>query len=249
MDLGEQFERNKLKDQSKPDKSINQIVAELLGQKRKFEADRVELQKKNAALAWRVALGFGVVAILAVVAVVALTPLKETVPYLIKVDNVTGQTEIVNPLDDAQTATYGEALDKYWTKNFIIKRNSYNWQTVQSDYDAVMLMSSRSVFEPYSAIMRSEQSPVEVFSNFNSIEVKVKSVKFLPRSDENNVIAQVSFTRDIKGSNGLTSSKYVITNWEATLTFDYLGEMNTEEERLINPLGYRVTSYREDIVN
>jgi type IV secretion system protein VirB8 len=74
-------------------------------------------------------------------------------------------------------------------------------------------------------------------------------VKFLPRSDESNMIAQISFTRDIKGNNGLTDVKYEITSWEATLTFDYLGEMNTEEERLINPLGYRVTSYREDIVN
>lgn len=249
MGMQDSFERNKNKDQKKNDKSASDIVKNLLKQKRHFERDHVDLLRRDAKRAWLVAVSFGVVSVLSIISVVVLTPLKQTLPYVIKVDNLTGQTEILNPIKDANYDTYGESLDKYWTKMFIVKRNSYNWNTVQSDYDSIMLMSSRSVFEPYSQLMQSKQSPVEVFGNSNSIEVKVKSVKFLPRSEEGNIIAQVRFTRDIKGSNGLTSPKYEITEWEATLTFDYLSEINTEEERLINPLGYHVTSYREDIIN
>ena len=78
---------------------------------------------------------------LAVGAVAGLTPLKETRPYVIKVDNNTGQTEIVTMMKN-QEQSYGEVMDKHWLTRYVQLRESYDWVTIQDNYDAVMLMSS-----------------------------------------------------------------------------------------------------------
>ncbi|AIW17509.1 virB8 family protein [Vibrio tubiashii] len=248
-DLEKAFSSNREKMQAKDSKEVSNAAKSLIEQKMKFEEDRVELAKSDAKKAWKVAAGFGVVAILSIGAVIGLTPLKTVVPVMILVDSLTGQTKIIDSLEDSKAVSYGEILDKYWTKQFVIYYNSYDWKTVQSNYNAVELMSDKSVFTPYSKMMQGKKSPVEILGDTNSINIKVTSITFLPSSQEDNMVAQVSFVRDVVDGNGVTAQKYKPTSWEATLTFDYLTDITTEEERLINPLAYRVTSYREDIVS
>lgn len=250
MDLEETFKRNQEKTETTSSKEINAAAKELLDQKMKFEGDRVEMAYQSKRTAWKVAGVFAVIAIMAVAAVMLLTPLKELIPFVIKVDNNTGQIEIVKQHVDGETISYGESLDKYFTSKFIVHRNSYDWNVIQSDYNAVALMADRSVLTPYVEYMNNEDddSPLNKFGEFNSVEVKIKSITFLPSSTNDNMVAQVAFVRTVLDAKGVQSVKYLPTQWKATLTFDYLGKIKTEDERLINPLCYRVTSYREDRV-
>ena len=239
---------NNLKKKSTPE--VAQAVKDLLNQKRQFEQDRVELAKASEKKAWHTVKAFAVIAVLSIIAVVGLTPLKTVVPVMIVVDKFTGETRVVENIADAKEISYGDVLDKYWVKKFIHSYNSYNWLTIQSDYDAVEMMSSPEVLKRYEGIIRGEQSPIAVFGDQAHIQIEVSSVRFLPRSEKDNMIAQVSFKRSIINSSGKESANYKPTNWEATLTFDYLMEgIDTEEEQEINPLNFRATSYREDIVN
>ncbi|OEF63571.1 conjugal transfer protein TraG [Vibrio cyclitrophicus 1F175] len=234
--------------ESSPSKGLNDETNAYLTQIKGFEEDRVEIAKNSAKTAWKVAAGFGVVSILSVGAVIGLTPLKEVHPFIVRVDNTTGHSEIVKPQSEVKEVSYGEILDKYFVKTFVIARNGYEWQTVQNSYSTVKLMSEPKVFAPYETYIKGEQSPTVLFKDLNSIEVKTKAITFLPSSSDSQTVVQVQFTRDIKNREGKTALGYRKTIWEATLTFDYLADINTEDERLLNPLGFNVTSYREDEV-
>ncbi|EFF2610251.1 type IV secretion system protein, partial [Escherichia coli] len=39
---------------------------------------------------------------------------------------------------------------------------------------------------------------------------------------------------------------YRVTDWIATVAFDFNKDVKTEEQRLINPLGFEAVSYRVD---
>lgn len=240
------LEENKSKAQSRPSKADNKPVDEFLSQIKSFEEDRVLLAKQSAKTAWKVAAGFGFLAVLAVMAVVVMMPLKQIEPYLLKVDNATGYTNVVRPLADAKGVSYGEVLDKYWLNQFVIERNSYEWETVQNSFNTVKLMSNRKVFASYSNYITGDQSPTKIFSNKRVIRITVQGITFLPATSKDQGLAQVRFTRYIENNEGVSAIGYEPTKWTATITFDYQSSIKTEDERRLNPLGFQVTSYRED---
>lgn len=68
----------------------------------KSEIDRV---RKNSRIAWRISGVCLVITGLAVGAVAGLTPLKTTQPFLVRVDNNTGATDVVTTLKTAEKPT------------------------------------------------------------------------------------------------------------------------------------------------
>ncbi|MGF1872007.1 virB8 family protein [Photobacterium indicum] len=237
---------NKSKASSRPSPEHHKATKALLAQANGFESDRIALAKQSATQAWRVAAGLGVITVLAVGAVIMLTPLKTVTPYVLKINSDTGTTTVLSPLTDAQSTTYGEALDKYWLSQYVINRNGYNWETVQNSYNIVKLMSANDVFSTYSRYIRGDQSPVDVFADKKVIKVSINSVTFLPATSTDSTLAQVQFTRNVLTATGEPVVGYQPTNWNATLTFDYRATVRKETERMINPLAFHITSYRED---
>ncbi|OED65899.1 conjugal transfer protein TraG [Vibrio tasmaniensis ZS-17] len=240
------LEENQSKAQSRPSKADSKPVDAFLNQIKSFEEDRVSLAKQSAKTAWKVAAGFGVLAMLSVVAIVVMMPLKQIEPYLLKVDNTTGYTNVVRPLTDAKGVSYGEVLDKYWLNQFVIERNSYEWETIQNSFNTVKLMSGRQVFGAYSNYIKGDSSPTKLFSDKRVIRITVEGITFLPATSKEQTLAQVRFTRYIENSEGEAALGYEPTQWTATITFDYQSSIKTEDERRLNPLGFQVTSYRED---
>ncbi|WP_043903282.1 VirB8/TrbF family protein, partial [Kingella kingae] len=76
---------------------------------------------------------------LAVGAVLGLTPLKTVQPFVIRVDNNTGVTDIVTTLKNEEKS-YGEVVDKFWLAQYVRHREGYDWQTVQDTFDATILL-------------------------------------------------------------------------------------------------------------
>lgn len=243
------LEKNKDRESKTSDKKSRMLADRYLQEIKAFEQDRVSLAKQSAKKAWMVATGFGVLALLSILAVVGLTPLKEVEPFLVRVDNSTGHTDIMRPLADAQSLTYGEVLDSYWLRIYTTERNSYDWENVQNSYNTVKLMSNNNVFGEYSRMIKSENSPVKTFTDTRKIVVSVSDISFLPAISKDSTLAQIRFKRDVRTSDGKPVTGYKTTLWTATITFDYLAVINTDAERQLNPLGFRVTSYREDRVS
>lgn len=240
--------KNKSKVSSSLKKENIKDVDDYLSAIKDFESDRVSLAKGSAKTAWKVAAGFGVIAFLSVLAVVLLTPLKEVEPYVVRVDDTDGSVKILRPLSDAEPTSYGDVLDKYWARKFIVARNSYEWETIQDNYNLVSLMSNRVVLNTYKSYIKAPNSPVTTFSDKKLIKINIQDVTFLPSTSKVRKLAQVRFSRDVVDIKGITAVGFEPTYWNATITYDYLFEIKTADERQVNPLGFRITSYTEDRV-
>jgi type IV secretion system protein VirB8 len=237
------------KSEIKPQKSDKIAADRYLKEIKEFESDRNDFKNKLIKIGFGVAGVFAFTTIMAMAAIMFMTPLKDTIPYLLRVDNATGHVDVVKPLSDAKVVTYGEALDKYWLRVYIKNRNSYEWEQIQNNFNIVKLMSGNDVFITYSSYITGEKSPVNTFEDNRIIEITKIDVTFLPTTSKQNRIAQIRFQLDVKTAQGLPVPNFKPVNWTATLTFDYKAEIKTEDERALNPLGFRVTSYREDRVS
>lgn len=89
-----------------------------------FESSIRYLVEQSNKRAWLIAFVSVGVAILSIVAVLLLTPLKTVEPYVIRVDNTTGMVDILTILDEEQISSI-EALDKHFVAQYIKAREGY----------------------------------------------------------------------------------------------------------------------------
>jgi type IV secretion system protein VirB8 len=173
-------------------------------------------------------------------------PLKTVAPYLIRVDNVTGELDLVDPLSNAKES-YEEKLDRFWINTFVLLRESYYWSTIEGVEEKVNLLSTDNVFREYQSYLFGANSPLKLFQNRYSIKVDIKGTTFFKTKD-NSIIGQTRLTKTVIDNTGKPVDLYPITNWIATSTFDYKKEIKREKEEQVNPLGFEITSYRIDPV-
>src|SRR6185312_12906092 len=98
-----------------------------------WESSRVHLIELSERRAWKIAMAAVITTLLSWIALVLLLPLKESVPYLIKVNKESGAHEILTHLD-SKTVTQDEVMDKYWVSNYVRAREGYDWYTLKKDY-------------------------------------------------------------------------------------------------------------------
>jgi type IV secretion system protein VirB8 len=239
------LKKNKLM-QNKNNQTSPKVVAEYLKQMQNFESDRIVFIKKSNTVAWRVAASACFVTALSIGAMVSMLPLKTVAPYLIRVDNVTGELDLVDPLSNAKES-YEEKLDRFWINTFVLLRESYYWSTIEGVEEKVNLLSTDNVFREYQFHLFGANSPLKLFQNRYSIKVDTKITTFFKTKD-NSIIGQTRLTKTVIDNTGKPVDLYPITHWIATSTFDYKKEIKREKEEQVNPLGFEITSYRIDPV-
>lgn len=213
-------------------------LGKYLEESRGLERDYLDELVRSRRAAWRVAAAAGVLVILALGAVVAVMPLKRVDAFVLRVDNATGGVDVVTTLRDAQT-TYGEAVDKYFLNKYVLNRESYDYDTVQTAYDTTVLLSSPEVQREFLAVFDGPTARDKVLSNHTRVMVRVRSIT--PGTSKNTAVVRFSTTR--KQLNGAVEAE---ENLVATIGFRYVGAAMREQDRLVNPLGFQATSYRVD---
>ena len=218
----------------------NKMAIEFIGAAKAFESAEIVRVHKSAKIAWRICGACLLITGLSVGAVAGLTPLKETRPYVVKVDNNTGLTEIVTVMKNKEQ-TYGEIIDKHWLSQYIQYRESYDWVTIQDSYDATMLFSSPEIQAAFAKIYNDNpQAPHKILKNQYKIVAKVKAITFIGNT------AQIRFEKRMIPVVGDLSKEFPTENMIATVGYEYANQPMSEEARRINPLGFQVTSYRVD---
>lgn len=206
-----------------------------------YEANIRYLVDKSNKRAWFIAFISTFVTVIAIVAVMLLTPLKTVVPYLIKVDQSTGMVEMMTVLNRKDIGK-DEALDKYFLATYINAREGYIYQLLNHDYVLTQLMSSKEVASKYRALYAGANARDSVLTNDNVIDVKILSIVL----GNSNGINTATIRMQLNQKN-LTSGAVVSSVKVATLTYDYfVDEASSEENRIENPLGFKVTKYRVD---
>lgn len=208
-----------------------------------YEASIRYLVEKSNRRAWLIAFLSIFISIISVVAVVFLTPLKSVEPYVIRVDNTTGMVDIITSVNQTEFISDNEALDKYFTTSYVKIREGYFYNILQNDYTTVQIWSSPEVSSDYLKIYEGDNSRVDILKNRTEIDVEINSVTL---GNSNGMkMATIRFNQIYKDAKSRT-----ITNKKAkivTLAYDYSPQsLMTENERLINPLGFKVLTYRVD---
>lgn len=187
--------------------------------------------------------------IVAVFGILRLAPLKSVEPYLLQIDERTGITQKVNPITREEYAA-NESIDRYFTSQYLRVRESYNPNILLYNYNIVRLMSTRGIFESYRKQVdaSAEGSLAKRLGASGRRDIKVLSVIYITNPTARGKKAQSSHSKIMQARittiDSIPNSDDVQQNWIVTITFEYANLNITEQEQLLNPLGYQVTSYQ-----
>lgn len=203
-----------------------------------LERDYLEEMAKSKVIAWRVATVFGLLAVIGFAAGYAGYSRKPPPPLAFRVDQANGDVQRIQYMADEETS-YGEVVDKYWLKQYVLNREGYDFETIQTTHDAAALMSCPDVQKEFGALFEGENARDKVLSNHTKILVSVRSV--VPNT--NNGTATIRFRTQAKHTNGVIEPSKA---WIATAAYKYASGLMTEEDRMVNPLGFQACAYRVD---
>ncbi|MEX0446575.1 virB8 family protein [Xenorhabdus sp. SGI246] len=206
-----------------------------------FEKHVAEEEKKKTKNAKRLSIFFGVITFMSIGAVLGLTPLKTVEPYLLRVDNNSGYTDIVKYGGDNDA---NERDDSFWTTTYVRQRESYNFSTQDSRYHIVDLMSYPGTFTEYKNFQLSKKGYMEQLGDKRQIRVDINNIIFSQRDkDKHNGTVQIRFTKTILDDAGVPVQEIPATKWLATLSFDYGKPPKVQKDDWLNPRGFAVRSY------
>lgn len=206
-----------------------------------YEASIRYLVEQSNKRAWFIAFLAVIISAIAVTAVCLLTPLKSVEPYVIRVDNTTGMVDIITSVNE-ETLTGNEALDKYFAGLYVKTREGYYFNMLQNDYTLTQILSAPNIAADYVAIYQGENPRQEILKN--KVEVSVDIVSITLSNSAGSSVATIRFnlvSKDLEHGNKTAQAKI------ATMAYEYNPALLTkEEERIKNPLGFKVLTYRID---
>jgi type IV secretion system protein VirB8 len=205
---------------------------------RRWDQDRLAAAGRSQRLAWGVAAGAGALAVAAVLAVVALTPLKTVEPFVVRVDRATGAVDVMTGLKGPDHLTYEEAVSKYFLGLYVRAREGWQPQAAEQNFRQVSILSTPAEQQRWADLFRpvNPQSPQILWGQGGESQIDIRSISFVSPK-----VATVRFHRLLRQGSQVTES-----DWVATLAFSYTKAPMLEADRLKNPLGFQVSSYRAD---
>ena len=190
-----------------------------------------------------------VAALIAVLAVARLAPLKSVEPYLLQIDEKTGITQKVEPVSRNSYAA-NQAVDRYFTSMYLRVREGYNFSVLRYNYNIVRLMSTAEVYNGFrrSIDTSNPQSLGAKLGASGLRDVRIRSISYIQNPPLPNGRAEKKTPTKIMQARITTvdmtaNSADVVQQWVVTINFEYASLNLNEEEQLLNPLGYTVTSY------
>ena len=236
---------------AKPKKvTPKQASHDFINAAKEFEKARIGDIESSERKACRVAYGACAIAAVCAIALMLLTPFKEVRPYVIRVDNNTGATDIVTMLDNNAKSTIGEETAKYFSAMYVSLREGYDWYTIQEQINKAMLFSDKNMQQQINTKFARPDAPHKIYKDAQRIDIKITNTSII---DEKGLM-QVRFTKTIKPVGGGVWDENLqqlnpaptVTNHIATLGYEYINVPTLDDVRLVNPFGFTVKTYRVD---
>lgn len=219
------------------------LVEQYLAAAQSWELDRA-MRAERSARGWRIVTAvFALIAILSVMAVAGLTPLKQPIPYVIRVNDTNGLVDVV-PMYEG-TSNVGQVVSRQLLNSYVISRERYFYGTAEADYELVAAQNSPQQNQELLTYWdkNNPQSPLNLYKDGTTIRVQVKSISFLKLASGKENVAQVRFSKNLRA--GGTGDEQP-THWIATVEFAYVKPSPDDKLRSLNPLGFRVIEYRRE---
>jgi len=208
-----------------------------------WDADRVAQSRRNTRIAWRVAGAGWLCAVAGAVALVLLMPLKQVIPYLVRVDGSTGIVDVVPVF--AGRATPEESVTRYFLTHYVGVCERFNFSTAESDYEECGAFHSAQRNQAWYALWTSTNpnSPLNLHKDGSSVRVQVIAVSFFTRASGLSDLAQVRYLKAARQGAGSEES---FTHWVATIQYAYGEAAKDPKTRRWNPLGFKIIDFRTE---
>jgi len=216
-------------------------VAEYFEAARGWDFDRVQAERRSARRAWVIAAVATAVALTAVVAVAALTPMKSVEPFVIRVDNATGVVDVVPALKGSMSES--QAVTRHLLTQYVTVRERYVPALAEADYEQVGAYHTPQMNQAWAQYWNrsSPESPLNVHADGSAVRVQVTAVSFLSPTSGREDLAQVRFVRASAEAGPAREQHYV-----ATVQYAYATPSKDDRLRAANPLGFKVLEYRRE---
>lgn len=205
---------------------------------RRWDQDRLAAAERSRRLAWTVAAGASALAIASTGAVAGLTPLKTVEPFVVRVDRSTGAVDVMTGLSGGDHLTYEEAVNKYFLGLYVRAREGWLPAAAEQNFRQVSILSAPSEQQRWADAFRpaNPQSPQVIWGDRGESLIDIRAISFVSPK-----VANVRFHRIVRQAQAAVES-----DWIATVAFTYTKAPMAEADRLRNPLGFQVLSYRAD---
>ncbi len=202
-----------------------------------WQRNDLQRAKRSVRLAWTIAGISGLLAIVSVGAVAALTPLKRVEPFVIQVDRSTGQTSIVPGLTGANPMSYDVSVKRYFLSQYVKDREGWIPMAENELIHAVLLMSGDEEKQRFTEYFSRSNpaSPQLLFKDTPMASIDIKSISFL-----NDNVAEVHYARTVYSHVG----QALVSNYVATLTYKITNRPQLERDLNVDPIGFTVTNYQ-----
>lgn len=139
---------------------------------------------------------------------------------------------------DGAPARYDEAVSKYFLAQYVRAREGYLDPAAEDAFRLVSILSGPAEQRRWADLYRGSnpQSPQNLYGPDGEAVIAIRAIGFI-----NDEVANVRFRRTVR-----QARQTVESDWIATIAFSYTRAPMTEADRLRNPLGFQVVSYRAD---
>lgn len=216
-----------------------------------FELTLAERARKSERRAWLVAWSAIVMSLILAGGYFLFLPLKEKVPYLVMADPYTGTASVARLSGNFQDRdiTTEEAINKSNVAQFVLARESYDSGLIgQRNWRTTLSMAGPAVSPAYIALHSESnpERPFRLYGGASSVRTRILSIVLIGGGPGKRPTgATVRFQRSLYDK--ARGRLQPLDSRIATLEFTYNPDLRlSEEDRLLNPLGFRVTNYRVD---
>jgi type IV secretion system protein VirB8 len=221
-----------------------------------YEISLADVLRRSERRAWFVAFSAILLALLLAGGYYLVLPLKERTPFLVMADPYRGTATVARLRGDfgKNSIVANEAVNKSNLAHYVIARESYDMaQRDIRDWTVIFTMSSAQVANAY-RYLYARNNPgnlPSVYGRTRAIRIEIISITLLDSTPDAKGAgtgggdAAVRFQRILvdKASGGTS----VLDTRVANIRYNYSKDLAlTEAQRIENPLGFQVTSYRVD---
>lgn len=203
-----------------------------------WEQEIVKRAKRSVRVAWFFSIVFAGIALLSLVAVVLMLPLKSFEPYVVTVDRTTGYIEVKSGLTRPANLTEQHAVTQANVVRYIRAREGYDPYAIEQNFGIAALLSTDEAARELQALYSAAnaENPAKVYGRLKRVLVEIKSVTF-----PNTSTAIVRFSTDER-----SDTESIVRHWISVVRFRYTDTPMRNEWRFENPLGFQVYAYRRD---
>ncbi|MGN2246194.1 virB8 family protein [Frateuria sp. GZRR35] len=232
-------------------KTGSRKVEEAVAKAVNYELSIADVARRSERRAWWVAFcALGMSLILAG-GYFYMLPLKQKVPYLVMADAYTGTSTVARLTEDLthRRISTSEAINRSNVAHFVMARESYDLALLSlGDWTTVQTMASPGVKADYTRLYSpmNPDGPYKTYGKDKAIRVKLLSIVLIGGGTGRTPTgATVRFQRSLYDKQ--SGATQPLDSKIATMEFTYKANLEMDDRnRIENPLGFWVTSYRVD---